>query len=72
MTNYERYFGTPERAYATMQSARVGIENAVTINLHWCGTCEDDRCGGRCDQQCDKHRIEWLNEEASVVVSNEI
>lgn len=63
-TNYERYFGTPERAYDTFRQFYDGNDSSdVAIALLYCGDCQGKRCGGECDGDCDRHRIEWLESE---------
>lgn len=64
-TNYEKYFGTPERTLKTVKLLRDSDNHPVAINIWYCGTCE--QVNGDCDEKCEKHELDWLRMPAAGV-----
>lgn len=65
MTNYEKYFGSPEKAAAFLEE--IGEENSYCVILEL--TKEVEYCGPSCpyyaNHRCSHDNREWLESEAS-------
>lgn len=62
-TNYEKYFGTPEKVLSSIKKMNEVFSDQCMIRVFANARCKKCPASISDDDMCDEQNIEWLQEE---------